>query len=332
MTTGTAPPGLGARGNTPAQWREQLRDAQSREGADAAASIASAWLDAFPRAPEPILYLGRYYQGREEWMRAEGFLQRFLRVRAGHGAAWFDLGSVRAQRGDLDGAIEAFYTAVRCAPRLQKARSRLYFVLRDCGRLEEAREVGVQWSKDFPDSQWQRKSVAGDALARPRLLGIMESLKRRDIADAEQKLSLLTGREDVARLFPKNAWLKLTMAFRMRRRIATAITCCDIGLSIDPSDRTLLSLRANFALRAADFATACGIVQNLLLSGEREDTDLWTNMALGLLQQDGGEARGRRALAEAVGRREEGDVHRVLFGNASPMVPFFGASIEQAFA
>jgi glycosyltransferase involved in cell wall biosynthesis/cytochrome c-type biogenesis protein CcmH/NrfG len=86
-------------------------------------------LEARPESPVALNNLAILLAGRGEFARAETVLRRMGPQYRGMHTPWATLGTIRLQRGDIEGAVAALRTAVEINPQCQPARVNLALAL-----------------------------------------------------------------------------------------------------------------------------------------------------------------------------------------------------------
>lgn len=92
-----------------------------------------------PGDPKSWRALGLVYDANEIFGPAAECYERVVTLRPADGRCWYDLAVVRAELGEVDGAIEAMRLAIAIDPDYAPQHWRLGFWLLDRGELEEAR-------------------------------------------------------------------------------------------------------------------------------------------------------------------------------------------------
>jgi tetratricopeptide (TPR) repeat protein len=121
-------------------------------------SVPDAVADRLRRFAElrPENALANYYYAVSLWKRrkspqdgadvpkVESLLEKAIRIDPGLGAAYLQLGVLRAEQKDMSGAIAAYRKAIEANPRLEEAHYRLAQVYRQSGETERAeKEIQV---------------------------------------------------------------------------------------------------------------------------------------------------------------------------------------------
>jgi tetratricopeptide (TPR) repeat protein len=252
---------------------------------DGAAALLDLLLARPAPSPDVLLVAARTALRLERWPQSEQLLLRSLASRPGQSEAWFLLGRVRTEQGNLAGAIEAYRTNIVRNPAARNARLNLAVLYARGGQEREALALYGEILKTHP-----RYTPA--LLNRARL---HERAGRGALAAADLEAALRAApgdgevRDRLARLL-----LDQGRTDRARELLTEAI-------AVKPADAETRLLLAQAELRAGNRAQGREELNRVrALAGE--DASLWRRLADGYRDAgDAGAAAQARARAVSAG-------------------------------
>jgi len=241
--------------------------------------------------------------GAVDWARVESNMERVVRLYEQLPEAWYDLGLARSERGDVDGAIEAYERALQLRPDMHRASENLasLYVAQD----QSSRAIRL----------WERIVELQPAAAGARVALAQRRLEAGQLADAErlcrealayepaldQAYCVLAGAARV-----KSDWDRVRLlagqgfklnenaaclhealgdAFRAEQQPAEALAAYDRALSAAPDRLSARSHAASLALELQDYPGAQRHLE-ALVEARPQMTDAW--VALGHARQGSG--------------------------------------------
>jgi tetratricopeptide (TPR) repeat protein len=183
-------------------WRHYLRGRlfQRLRQTDRALAEYRAALKHDPRHTRAAHAAAFLLAGAKRWTEAREALQRVLHINPRNTVAWFNLGYVAEQLGDLDAATEAFRAAVGHDPRSDRAWYGLGLALATRGNTQEAVASFEQAAKLQPMNGhvWYQLGLCHHKLHdADKVKSVVQHLDRFDRHMAK-RLIVDTGRSDLA--------------------------------------------------------------------------------------------------------------------------------------
>jgi len=127
------------------------------------------------------------------------------------------------------------------------------------------------------------------------------------------------------------AIMMLARAFHAGRHYLMAEHCCGAIAENRENDPAFLALYGHVLLSKGEVERAKAVLERSVFLSPRSDSAPRLLLALSYIHHGNAEL-GRAYLSEAAGFQEEGRVFVELFGNAAPLIPYYGAEIDRALA